>query len=651
MGFDINACNNIPQSSTSSCMDCFSNGCYSKIHNFYHINFQNCQCHPCCVSSMINDHTYSLLKKICRKVIKDYQRKESRERYTIFDGGNSINVRIHRSSIGEDGLNQNEIKRISHRNGKGRNKSPEYYDETDKGKGKYRKSYSNDFGDEGIKLSKRKNAKKEKNGNEDDKPKRSQAKGKVEENRDDNDNKNRGRKGRHMKEDERSKIEGHVSEKQDKRIAGERKEGEIGKRVQGKIGMSHGADGENPYVEASQAKDKGKKPEGASKERSYDKSGIEKGKKLDEIGDYDKSKLYSKSGKKTPEKPGKSDKIKTNNEEHEELETGTQTKRGNVLKKGSPEDGTSNVNDNVKSVVGAKPGSRKMDANGKADRKDQTQIERNSRFKDNHVIGGNDGKGSHKGRRGLDSQADATTTTKNASSKKGLPVITNLRAKVRKGYDIMPSGKKSMGKETNRSSEYQEFGIKARLGQRTTNKTRKQRLSKSSKDHINERYGSKRNRMSRSSRSFGGYRTRLPSRYDEIRICDVLRAHMEQRELCRSPLCRSLRGLGLTMNYCLKPTPNFNLNLSLSSNIDFKLNLGLNINLSLNHNRNRNLNFNIYLSLKLSVNLNLYLTLNLNPNHNFNLNIYLRLNLDHNLNSAPTPPPSSPFFCPLFMPL
>ncbi|XP_017493785.1 PREDICTED: protein PIF-like, partial [Rhagoletis zephyria] len=428
----------------------------------------------------------------------------------------------------EDGLNQNEIKRISHKSGKGRNKSPEYYEETGKGKGKYRKSYPNDFGDEGIKLSKRKNAEKGKYGNEDDKPKRSQAKGKVEENRDDNDNKKRGRKGRHMKEDERSKIEGHVSEKQEKRIAGERKEGEIGKRVQGKIGMSHGADGGNPYVEASQAKDKGNKPEGASKERSYDKSGIEKDKKLDEIGDDDKSKLYSKSGKKTPEKPGKSDKIKTNNEE---LGAGTETKRGKGWKKSSLEDGTSNVNDNVKSVVGAKSGSRKMDANGKADRKDQTQIERNSRFKDNHVIGGRDGKGSHKGRRGLDSQADATTTTKNASSKKGLPVITNLRAKVRKGYDIMPSGKKSIGKGSNRSSEYQEFGIKARLGQRTTNKTRKQRLSKSSKDRINERYGSKRNRMSRSSRGFGGYRTRLPSRYDEIRICDVLRAHMEQREL------------------------------------------------------------------------------------------------------------------------
>ncbi|XP_075155667.1 uncharacterized protein LOC142229020 isoform X2 [Haematobia irritans] len=40
----------------------------------------------------------SIWKKLCRKIIKDYCRKQCRENYSIFNGGNSINIRIRRSS-------------------------------------------------------------------------------------------------------------------------------------------------------------------------------------------------------------------------------------------------------------------------------------------------------------------------------------------------------------------------------------------------------------------------------------------------------------------------------------------------------------------------------------------------------------------------
>uniref|UniRef100_A0A1I8MHM0 Uncharacterized protein n=1 Tax=Musca domestica TaxID=7370 RepID=A0A1I8MHM0_MUSDO len=44
----------------------------------------------------------SVLKKICKNILKNYCRKLCREKYSIFDGGNSINIRIHRSKKTKD---------------------------------------------------------------------------------------------------------------------------------------------------------------------------------------------------------------------------------------------------------------------------------------------------------------------------------------------------------------------------------------------------------------------------------------------------------------------------------------------------------------------------------------------------------------------
>ncbi|XP_022219373.1 protein starmaker-like isoform X2 [Drosophila obscura] len=46
-----------------------------------------CRCYRCCTSSFLNDHTYSLLKRICHKIIKSHSRQQCRENYSVFDGG------------------------------------------------------------------------------------------------------------------------------------------------------------------------------------------------------------------------------------------------------------------------------------------------------------------------------------------------------------------------------------------------------------------------------------------------------------------------------------------------------------------------------------------------------------------------------------
>ncbi|XP_070854102.1 micronuclear linker histone polyprotein isoform X2 [Drosophila suzukii] len=52
-----------------------------------------CTCNRCCKSSYFCNNDYSLLKRICHKIIKNYNRQQCRERYTVFDGGNSIKLR------------------------------------------------------------------------------------------------------------------------------------------------------------------------------------------------------------------------------------------------------------------------------------------------------------------------------------------------------------------------------------------------------------------------------------------------------------------------------------------------------------------------------------------------------------------------------
>ncbi|XP_013104438.2 uncharacterized protein LOC106084989 isoform X1 [Stomoxys calcitrans] len=50
-------------------------------------------------------HTCFVLKKFCRQLIKVYCRTQFREKYSVFEGGNSINIRIHRTRSQRDKAN------------------------------------------------------------------------------------------------------------------------------------------------------------------------------------------------------------------------------------------------------------------------------------------------------------------------------------------------------------------------------------------------------------------------------------------------------------------------------------------------------------------------------------------------------------------
>ncbi|XP_065355180.1 uncharacterized protein LOC135949519 [Calliphora vicina] len=100
-----NRCTSILNASgTSSCSDYIDHCCQRKCNN------------TCCRDQCeyINDRTYTTLRKICHKIFKDYNRSQCREKYTIFDGGNSINVRIHRSgSRGDENRKDHRYEKAS----------------------------------------------------------------------------------------------------------------------------------------------------------------------------------------------------------------------------------------------------------------------------------------------------------------------------------------------------------------------------------------------------------------------------------------------------------------------------------------------------------------------------------------------------------
>ncbi|KAM7361071.1 uncharacterized protein ACRADG_009626 [Cochliomyia hominivorax] len=75
-------------SGTSSCSECIDK-CYQRRC------YNTCLHDPC--NEILNNRFYTILRKVCRKIFNDYNRSQCHEKYTVFDGGNSINVRIHRS--------------------------------------------------------------------------------------------------------------------------------------------------------------------------------------------------------------------------------------------------------------------------------------------------------------------------------------------------------------------------------------------------------------------------------------------------------------------------------------------------------------------------------------------------------------------------
>ncbi|XP_033172834.1 asparagine-rich protein-like isoform X2 [Drosophila mauritiana] len=69
-------------------------------------------CNRQCTTSYFYGHGYSMLKRICHKIIQNYNRKQCRESYTVFDGGNSTKdrplIKKYRGNFESYGLKKKE---------------------------------------------------------------------------------------------------------------------------------------------------------------------------------------------------------------------------------------------------------------------------------------------------------------------------------------------------------------------------------------------------------------------------------------------------------------------------------------------------------------------------------------------------------------
>ncbi|XP_030564225.1 cylicin-2-like isoform X2 [Drosophila novamexicana] len=146
MGFDLEriCCN--PPSSSSSTENIFCNENFNKC--------SPCCCHSCCRKSFLNDHTYSILKRVCHKIIKSYNRQQCREKYTIFDGGNSINGRWSERQKDEKSCKEREVgEKFKKGKDRGENEKDDY-SKLGKGRGDTRAKKDADESDPMKKLKK-----------------------------------------------------------------------------------------------------------------------------------------------------------------------------------------------------------------------------------------------------------------------------------------------------------------------------------------------------------------------------------------------------------------------------------------------------------------------------------------------------------------
>ncbi|XP_018785145.1 PREDICTED: uncharacterized protein DDB_G0283697-like [Bactrocera latifrons] len=572
MVFDLNTTNNLPQSSTSSCTDYFYDGCHNKSQNNCHIQYQNCQCRPCCINSVLNDHTYSLLKKICRKVFRDYHRQKSREKYTIFDGGNSINVRIHRSSFvpGQDGKfkcphadsSLSTLGGSRRKNDKDRERNNDNISEkSERGtakrkyveKGKPRKS---------VETFDKKHDRQKKGQDKENEKHERERKGKGREYDDDSDITRKREKKRGNEEDYNTQGKrGKKVEFGDKRNADK-----SGKKVSERKKPGVNDDGERKDDESTDDKIRKKKSEKTKKKKrdedndnyfgsrnieKLDKSltpkhegdevsrpGTKEGKNKHRDSNEDRISTAGRDGRKRREgvskDEGKGSRSPQGNDSKDDHQNGDRLGGVKDIQKA-----TKNIRDHDQNKQVKKNGNesdwfnsskddqfdykryteRYPQDQGRKDMRPQVRDpghtgKKGSRYSDNQMKGSrNDGH-----RRDQYSRKDV----------RDLPVISDLRTKVRKGHDVMPVRKQKVGKHGYHSSTLLKRGNRK--------KTVKPELKQLIKDRINERHE---NRIKRKSSSRGrrarfgvGYGIAFSSRCDEIRPCDILRAHMEQRELC-----------------------------------------------------------------------------------------------------------------------
>ncbi|XP_036224329.2 cylicin-2 isoform X2 [Bactrocera oleae] len=614
MVFDLNTTNNLPQSSTSSCKDYFYDGCNSKSQNNCHVQYQNCHCRPCCINSVVSDHTYSLLKKICRKVFRDFNRQKSREKYTIFDGGNSVNIRIHRSSL-EDGkckslhtdssLSTLGVTRRKY--GKDRERKDDNISEKrgrDAGvrnngeKGKLRKSFET-FDTKRDRKKKGQDQEGEKHGkerkgkgreyydNSDGTRRRDKGRGKEEDGDYYGDSKGKKGKGKKAEDGDKRSADKKISQRKKSGVNGDsdRKDGEsiddkISKKKFNKITKKREEEDSDYYSSRNIRKldeSKSQKHDGDEENKLGIKRGKNKQRDSNEyrtsIKDRDDEKMRDgvsrDEGKWSRDRNYHGNKSKDDRQKGERYDKDIQKTSKNSrdhdeskeIKKGDHElDWFNSSKDYHSDKKGFREGNHQEKGRKyiRLHNKDPDNIgRRGNRYRDNQMKGSKDG--GHKDDRYSSPTNDYDTDRKgNTLKRKGvvdLPVISDLRTKVRKGHGVMPVRMTQIGKHGYSSNTLLEGGsrkkvVKHGLKQRT----------KDSKDRINERHGNIIKRKSRSGRwrraRFGiGYGIAISSRCDEIKPCDILRAHMEQRELCeRQRSCCLQCSCDCSAIYCPAPS-------------------------------------------------------------------------------------------------
>ncbi|BFF91684.1 cylicin-2-like [Drosophila madeirensis] len=523
---------------------------------FCHSRCSPCRCYGCCAPSFLNDHTYSLLKRICHKIIKSHSRQQCRESYSVFDGGSLKDLgwkkRHSEGKVGKD-LRREETDewKLKHKNDLGpSNKS--FKD-------------SNDKDIKGLKRSKKgTNGKNQHSLGEG----RSEAKPSQDTDASFTSKKLRKDKGRGGKDDNK----GHSNTDKDgsKKSLKDEKDGEHKKdtlkneKTNSQNNKSRGAKGKgdtdtrdtNLTASGKSRKDKrqgkdddkesGEDGDGKDPKKSGKQTGKTESKKSRKNGsrDEDDNDKDSKKGKphmdgdnntqspksKSKQREHTSDKKVFNDGEGENNEAGGKKIKNDLaglkLKQGT----VKTLKDKSKEEVHTADGSRGKSAKVTTDATEDKSI-------DNNLIKGMVDRVDSKRKKGSYS-GDSAQKLK----------LSSAEDKSRSGGQKEPtsereSAKKGKGEKEKKGDDRKEHGGATPNGS-SINKEKKMRSSSQSalklkvESKSGVRHGIRRSKNIQvdgpSSRSeLYMQRFLRPSRCDEVRPCDILRTQLEQRDLSR----------------------------------------------------------------------------------------------------------------------
>ncbi|XP_034663542.1 cylicin-2-like isoform X2 [Drosophila subobscura] len=525
---------------------------------FCHSRCSPCCCYGCCAPSFLNDHTYSLLKRICHKIIKSHSRQQCRESYSVFDGGSLKDLgwkkRHSEGKVGKD-LRREETDewKLKHKNDLGPSKKS------------LKDSDSNDKEIKGLTRSKKgSNGKNQHSLGEG----RSEAKPSQDTDASFTSKKLRKEKGRGGKDDDK----GHSNTDKDgsKKSLKDEKDGEHKKEnektnSQNKIRgakVKNDTDKRDTNLTASgksrkdkrQGKDddkeSGEDGDGKDPKQSGKQTGKTESKKSRKNGSRDeddnnkdskKGKPYMDGDNNTPSPKSKSkqrehtsDKKVFNDGEGETNEAGGKKMKNDLaglkLKQGT----IKTLKDTSKEEVHTADGSRGKSAKVTTDATEDKSI-------DNNLINGMVDRVDSKRKKGSYSGDSAQKLKLSSAEDKSRSDGQNELSSERE------SAKKGKGEKENKGDDRKEHGGATPNGSsineqknRRSSSQRALKLKVESKSGVRHGIRGSKNiqadgPLSRSELYM--QRFLRPSRYDEVRPCDILRTQLEQRDLSRFFQC------------------------------------------------------------------------------------------------------------------